>query len=58
MPTVFAQGLKIPIVYNTGAYDLFETTRKPAGIVDIYLPDFKYIKNDTAQRLSTSAQEA
>lgn len=54
----FAQGLKIPIVYNTGAYDSFETIRKLAGIVDVYLPDFKYIRNDTAQRFSKASDYA
>jgi putative pyruvate formate lyase activating enzyme len=54
----FAQGLKIPIVYNTSAYDSIETIQKLAGIVDIYLPDFKYIRNDTAQRFSKASDYA
>jgi len=44
----FALGLKIPVVYNTSAYDSYETISKLAGIIDIYLPDFKYIRKDTA----------
>ncbi len=48
----FAQGLTIPIVYNTGAYDLYETILELAGIIDIYLPDFKYIRKDTAFKFS------
>jgi len=45
-------GLRIPIVYNTSAYDSYETIKKLSGIIDIYLPDFKYIKKDTALRFS------
>lgn len=35
------QGLRIPIVYNTSAYDSLETLHLLDGVVDIYLPDFK-----------------
>lgn len=35
-------GLRIPLVYNTSSYDDLETLRLLEGIVDIYLPDFKY----------------
>ena len=36
------QGLKLPIVYNTNAYDSVEVLRLLDGIVDVYLPDLKY----------------
>lgn len=36
------KGLHIPIVYNTGGYDLVESLRTLEGLVDIYLPDMKY----------------
>ncbi len=36
------KGLSIPIVYNTSAYDSVETLRILDGIVDIYMPDFKF----------------
>ncbi len=39
-------GLRIPIVYNTNAYDSVEVLQLLDGIVDIYLPDFKYAEND------------
>lgn len=42
----------VPIVYNTSAYDSVETLRLFDGIVDIYLPDFKYIRPDKAQKYS------
>lgn len=41
-----AQGLVLPVVYNTGSYEKVETLRRLEGLVDIYLPDFKYM--DTA----------
>ncbi len=36
------RGLRIPLVYNTSSYDDLDTLRLLDGIVDIYLPDFKY----------------
>ena len=36
------QNLTIPIVYNTSSYENVDTIRSLEGIVDIYLPDFKY----------------
>jgi putative pyruvate formate lyase activating enzyme len=36
------KGLRLPIVYNTNAYDSVEVLRLLDGIVDIYLPDLKY----------------
>ena len=39
-------GLKLPIVYNTNAYDSVEVLKLLDGIVDIYLPDFKYAENE------------
>lgn len=37
------KGLRIPVVYNTSAYENVETLRMLDGIVDVYLPDFKYM---------------
>lgn len=37
-----SQGLRLPIVYNTNAYDSVEVLRLLDGVVDIYLPDLKY----------------
>ncbi len=36
------KGLQIPLVYNSGGYDSVETLRLLDGIVDIYMPDFKF----------------
>jgi len=45
-------GLNIPIVYNTNAYDSSSTLKLLDGIVDIYLPDFKYFKEQNGVRFS------
>ncbi len=44
------EGLNIPLVYNTGGYDSVDTLRLLDGIVDIYMPDFKFWDNDMARR--------
>jgi putative pyruvate formate lyase activating enzyme len=36
------RGLKLPVVYNTNAYDSVEVLRQLDGVVDVYLPDLKY----------------
>ena len=38
-----AQGLGIPIVYNTSGYETVESLQKLEGLIDIYLPDCKYV---------------
>lgn len=45
-------GLRLPLVYNTGGYDSPETLEMLDGVVDIYMPDFKYMDPDAAGRLS------
>ena len=47
-----AQGLRVPLVYNSGGYDSAETLALLDGIFDIYMPDCKYADNETAQKLS------
>jgi putative pyruvate formate lyase activating enzyme len=37
------QGLSIPVVYNTGTYERVEAIKALEGLVDIWMPDFKYI---------------
>ena len=46
------QGLAIPVVCNCGGYEKPETLRLLDGLVDIYLPDFKYLSSETAGRYS------
>ncbi len=42
LETAKKQGLSIPVIYNTSAYEKVETLRMLEGLVDIYLPDLKY----------------
>ena len=44
--------LGIPVVYNTSGYEKVETLRMLDGLVDIYLPDFKYASSELAQKYS------
>lgn len=39
------KGLKLPIIYNTNAYEKVETLRLLEGVIDVYLPDLKYAQN-------------
>jgi putative pyruvate formate lyase activating enzyme len=47
-----AQGLHVPLVYNTSGYDTVETLRLLEGVIDIWLPDAKYADDVVARRLS------
>jgi len=47
-----AEGLVLPLVYNTGGYDSGDVLKILEGIVDIYMPDMKYSDGATAGRLS------
>ena len=47
-------GLKLPIVYNTNAYENVETLRLLEGYIDIYLPDLKYYYNDLGKKIFKS----
>ncbi|MGA2611300.1 MAG: radical SAM protein, partial [Terriglobia bacterium] len=42
LPFAIAEGLRLPLVYNTSAYDSMESLALLDGLVDIYMPDFKY----------------
>ena len=42
LPVAVERGLRLPIVYNTSAYDSLASLRALDGIVDVYMPDFKY----------------
>lgn len=44
-------GLRLPIVYNTSAFDSLESIRLLDGLIDIYLPDFKVWNDSTSKRL-------
>ena len=42
LPLAVERGLRLPLVYNTSAYDSLESLRFLDGVVDIYMPDFKF----------------
>ena len=44
------KGLKIPIVYNTSAYDGLASLKLMEGLVDIYMPDFKFWTQESSQK--------
>ena len=46
------QGLNIPLVYNTGGYDSPEALALLDGIIDIYMPDMKYVESRLARQYS------
>ncbi len=51
------RGLRLPLVYNTSGYDNLEVIKKLDGIVDIYLPDFKYQDGELASKYSSGADD-
>lgn len=52
LPDAIEMGLNIPLVYNSGGYDLVSTIRLLDGVIDIYMPDIKYMDNDIAYKHS------
>ncbi|MEK6528762.1 MAG: radical SAM protein [Nitrospirota bacterium] len=49
-----AKGLEVPLVYNCGGYESIETLRILDGIIDIYMPDFKYADPQAALKYSNA----
>lgn len=47
-----SKGMNLPILYNTSGYESVDTLKMLDGIVDIYLPDFKYYSDDIAKKYS------
>ncbi len=43
------RGLRLPIVYNTSAYDCLDSLQRMDGVVDIYMPDFKFWDPEVAK---------
>lgn len=50
LPVAIKNGLKVPLVYNTGGYDCVETLRLLEGVFDIYMPDFKFYDSEVAAK--------
>jgi putative pyruvate formate lyase activating enzyme len=53
----FKKGLRLPLVYNTSGYERLEIVKLLDGIVDIYLPDMKYMDSDQAAKYSAGASD-
>lgn len=51
-----AEGLRLPIVYNTSGWERVDILALLDGIVDIYLPDFKYWEGDLSAKYSAGAE--
>jgi len=50
-----SQGLRLPLVYNTCGWEQVDVLKKLDGIIDIYLPDFKYASGEMASKYSAGA---
>jgi putative pyruvate formate lyase activating enzyme len=48
------RGLRLPIVYNSSGYDTVETLRLLDGVVDVYMPDIKFWRPETAERYASA----
>lgn len=46
--------LNIPVLYNTSGYERVETLRRYEGLIDIYMPDFKYMSKENAALYSSA----
>lgn len=47
-----SQGLILPVVYNSGGYENVDTLKMLEGLVDVWLPDYKYRSRELARRCS------
>ncbi len=54
LPIAIEKGLDLPLVYNTGGYDLVSTLKLLEGVVNIYMPDFKYSDSEVAKKFSNA----
>lgn len=52
LPRAVEMGLRLPLVYNTGGYDALDTLKLLDGVIDIYMPDFKYTRANVARTYS------
>ncbi|MGE5311247.1 MAG: radical SAM protein [Nitrospirota bacterium] len=53
----YRKGLRLPLVYNTSGYERVEILKLLDGIVDIYLPDMKYMDSDKSAKYSADASD-
>jgi putative pyruvate formate lyase activating enzyme len=52
------KGLRVPIIYNTSAYDGLPSLALMDGLVDIYMPDFKFVTPESGQRYAKARDYA
>jgi putative pyruvate formate lyase activating enzyme len=52
------KGFSLPVVYNSNGYDSVEMLQRIRGLVDIYLPDIKYMDNELARKYSSAPHYA
>jgi putative pyruvate formate lyase activating enzyme len=50
LPKAIERGLTVPLVYNSSGYDSLETLKLLDGIVDIYMPDFKFWSKESGRK--------
>jgi len=53
-----ARGLKIPFVYNSGGYEKTKTLKRLDGLIDIYMPDFKFFTEEESSALASAKDYA
>ena len=56
LDTAAGKGLRLPVVYNTSGWERLEVLEVLDGVVDIYLPDFKYWDGDMSGKYSAGAE--
>ena len=49
---IFKKSSNLPIIYNCGGYESVDMLKRAQGLIDVYLPDFKYFENSLASKLS------
>jgi len=54
LPEAIEKGLRLPIVYNCSGYESIEVIRLLEGVVDIYMPDVKYMDEKYSKRFSNA----
>lgn len=53
-----ASGLSLPVVWNSGGYESVDTLAAVAGLIDVYMPDFKYFSPELSKKYSAAADYA
>ena len=54
VPVLEKWGGRLPVIYNSSGYESVETLEMLDGLIDIYLPDLKYIRSDKAKKYSSA----